>query len=236
MECTASGLSVMDLNFFVESRLARVEPDALSEDWFWSQDPLYFHPIFTSFKRLIDITFSLAGLVAFAPLFPVVALLIKLQDGGPIFYSQTRVGHFNKPFTIYKLRTMKMDAESGGAKWASKTDTRVTWVGKLLRKTRLDEVPQFWNVLLGDMSLIGPRPERPELVDTIAPEVPFYRYRHLAKPGITGWAQINYPYGASVEDARRKLTYDLYYLKNASFTLDLQIILGTFMAMVKGAR
>lgn len=236
MECTASGLSVMDLNFFVESRLARVEPDAIREDWFWSQDPLYFHPIFTAFKRATDVVISLAGLVASAPLFPLIALAIKLQDRGPVFYSQLRVGQFNRPFWIYKFRTMRVDAEKHGAAWADKTDNRVTWLGRLLRKTRLDEIPQFWNVLKGEMSLIGPRPERPEMITAIEPEVPFYRYRHLVKPGITGWAQINYPYGASVEDSYKKLTYDLYYVKNASFTLDLQILLGTVLAMVRGAR
>jgi len=155
---------------------------------------------------------------------------------GPVFYSQTRVGQFNKPFNIYKLRSMTVNAETKGAQWAGKNDPRVTRIGKIIRKTRLDEVPQFWNILKGEMSLIGPRPERPEFVSMLAKEIPFYSYRHLIKPGLSGWAQINYPYGASKEDSLNKLKYDLYYIKNASFLLDSDIILRTLGAVMKGAR
>jgi lipopolysaccharide/colanic/teichoic acid biosynthesis glycosyltransferase len=142
----------------------------------------------------------------------------------------------NQPFRILKFRTMRMDAEAGGAQWAKPGDDRVTWIGRLLRKTRLDEIPQFWNILKGEMSFVGPRPERPELIEAIEEKVPFYRYRHLIKPGLTGWAQINYGYGASIDDARQKLSYDLYYMKYGTVTRELHIMLRTIVAMVKGAR
>lgn len=236
MTCMARGLRVMSLNHFFERRLYQVFSSNLDENWFWSQDPMYFHPFFFALKRGLDIALSLVGLICLTPLLPFLALAIKLQDGGPVLYRQTRCGQYNQPFTIYKFRSMRCDAEKDGAKWAKKKDDRVTWLGCFLRKTRLDETPQFWNVLKGDMSFIGPRPERPEMVDEIEEEVPNYSYRHLVKPGITGWAQINYGYGASIEDARKKLNYDLYYLKYASVILEVQILLGTVVAMVKGAR
>ncbi len=167
----------------------------------------------------------------------IAAIAIKATSrGGPVFYSQERVGRFNRLFRIYKLRTMVTNAETNGAQWASVDDNRITPIGNLLRRTRLDEVPQFWNVLKGEMSLIGPRPERPEFVDLLESKIPFYVQRHLVKPGLTGWAQINYPYGASIEDAHNKLTYDLYYIKNASVVLDLQIFLRTIGALMKGSR
>ena len=236
MTCMACGIRVMDLNYFFERRLYQVFSSNLPDHWFWSQDPAYFHPFFFALKRGLDIALSLLGLICLTPILPFLALAIKLQDGGPILYRQTRCGQYNQPFTIYKFRSMRCDAEKDGAKWAKKKDDRVTWLGRFLRKSRLDETPQFWNVLKGDMSFIGPRPERPEMVDEIEEEVPNYSFRHLVKPGITGWAQINYPYGASIEDARKKLNYDLYYLKYASVVLEVQILLGTVVAMVKGAR
>jgi len=165
-----------------------------------------------------------------------VILAIKLQDRGAVIYSQIRVGLYNEPFRIFKFRTMRVDAERDGAQWAKQNDDRTTAIGRFMRKTRIDEVPQFWNILKGDMSFIGPRPERPNFVDMIEHDVPFYRYRHLIKPGLSGWAQINYPYGASIDDAREKLSFDLYYLKYASVTLDMLIVLRTVGAMVKGAR
>ena len=166
----------------------------------------------------------------------LAALVVKLESKGPAFYSQVRVGRFNRPFRIYKLRTMVNNSETSGAQWATKNDSRITAVGKFLRKTRLDELPQFWNVLKGEMSLVGPRPERPEFVEDLGKEIPFYLQRHLVKPGLTGWAQINYPYGASVEDSYNKLTYDFYYIKNASMGLDLQIFLRTTGTVMKGSR
>ena len=234
--CTGQGINVVDLHYFFEHNLERVNIEGLKESWFWSYDPSHAHPVYYVSKRAIDVVVSIIGLIAFAPFAPLMVLLIKLQDYGPVIYSQVRTGLYNQPFRIFKFRTMRTDAEKDGAQWASKTDNRVTLIGRILRKTRIDEVPQFWNILRGEMSFIGPRPERPEFVDKIEVEVPFYRYRHLIKPGLSGWAQINYPYGASVEDARQKLTYDFYYLKYGSMTMDILIFLRTIVAMVKGAR
>jgi lipopolysaccharide/colanic/teichoic acid biosynthesis glycosyltransferase len=171
-----------------------------------------------------------------SPILLLAMILIKLESRGPAIYSQERIGRFKRPFRIYKLRSMVSNAEVNGAQWASRSDSRVTRVGKLLRLTRIDEIPQFWNVIRGDMSLVGPRPERPEFVELLAREIPFYLQRHLAKPGLTGWAQINYPYGASVVDAGNKLMYDLYYVKRASLLLDLQIALRTLGTVMSGSR
>lgn len=234
--CTSMGVNVVDLEYFFERELERVYVPGLRESWFWGYDPGYAHPVYFAAKRLIDVIVSLLGMIAFAPLAPIVALLIKMQDGGPVIYSQLRVGLHNQPFRIYKFRTMRNDAEKDGAQWAQKNDDRTTWFGRLMRKTRIDEVPQFWNILQGEMSFIGPRPERPELIEVIEKEIPYYRYRHLIKPGLTGWAQINYPYGASIEDARQKLSYDLYYMKYGTLTRELHIMLRTVVAMIKGAR
>ena len=187
-------------------------------------------------KRVIDIAAALFGLALAGPFLLLATLAIKLETRGPVLYFQTRAGLHSQPFKIWKLRSMQVDAEKHGPKWATGADARATRTGKILRKTRLDEVPQFWNILRGEMSLIGPRPERPEFVEKLAKEIPFYNQRHLVKPGLTGWAQINYPYGASTEDALNKLKYDLYYIKYTSLGLDLQIMLRTIGAMMKGAR
>ncbi len=236
MRCLAQGAAVTDLDLFIERNLERVNVTGLSETWFWTYDPAHRQPVYFFLKRTSDVVLSLTALLVFAPFAPLIAAAIKLSDGGPIIYQQRRVGRRNQLFSIYKFRTMRMDAEQGGARWATRGDNRVTWLGRWLRRTRVDEVPQFWNILRGDMSFIGPRPERPEFVTVIEAELPFYSYRHLIKPGLSGWAQINYPYGASVDDAREKLAFDLYYLKYASTNLDLLIVLRTFVAMVKGAR
>jgi exopolysaccharide biosynthesis polyprenyl glycosylphosphotransferase len=234
--CTAMGIRVTDVSYFCEKEFEKVHVVGISEAWFWGYDPAHSRPVFFAFKRVTDVVLSLLGLVAIAPVAPLISIAIRLQDGGPAIYSQVRVGLGNELFRIYKFRTMRLDAERSGAQWAKVRDDRVTWLGRLLRKTRLDEVPQFWNILRGEMSFVGPRPERPELVEKIEAEVPFYRYRHLVKPGLTGWAQVNYPYGASVEDARQKLAYDLYYLKYGSITRELHIVLRTIVAMIQGAR
>jgi len=236
LRCLAQGMAVVDLNLFNERNLDRVDITGLTETWFWNYDPAYRQPVYFAFKRTSDFLLSLFGLMLFAPFAPLVALCIKLQDGGPVFYSQKRVGLRNQTFLIYKFRTMRVDAEKAGAQWAAKGDRRVTWLGRFMRGTRIDEVPQFFNILKGDMSFIGPRPERPEFVEKIEETVPLYGYRHLIKPGLTGWAQINYPYGASIEDAREKLSYDFFYLKYASVNLDMLIVLRTVVALVKGAR
>ena len=162
------------------------------------------------------------------PFIPLIALAIKLDSPGPIFFRQLRVGEREKNFILYKFRTMLDDAENGtGAIWAQEKDPRVTRVGNFFRKSRIDEIPQLFNVLMGDMSLVGPRPERPEFIDKLKKVIPYYSERHFVKPGVTGWAQVRYPYGASVEDALEKLRYDLYYIKNLSITFDLMIILET---------
>ncbi|NMC75077.1 MAG: glycosyl transferase, partial [Geobacteraceae bacterium] len=164
---------------------------------------------------------------------PLIALAIKATSPGPVLFRQVRTGMHEKEFVLYKFRTMRTDAESGtGAVWAQKDDPRVTPIGKFLRKSRLDELPQLLNVLKGDMSFIGPRPERPEFVEKLKEQVPYYSHRHFVKPGITGWAQIKYPYGASVEDALEKLRYDLYYIKNLSLTLDLLIFFETIKVIL----
>jgi exopolysaccharide biosynthesis polyprenyl glycosylphosphotransferase len=234
--CTGMGVNVVELGYFFERDLERVYVAGLKESWFWGYDPAHIHPVYFAAKRAMDVLISIAGMFLFVPFAPFVILLVKLQDGGPVMYSQIRTGLHNQPFRIYKFRTMGVNAEKDGAQWAKLGDERATTIGRFLRKTRLDEVPQFWNILKGEMSFIGPRPERPELVETIEKEVPFYRYRHLIKPGLTGWAQINYPYGASIEDARQKLSYDLYYMKYGTITRELHITLRTIVAMVKGAR
>ena len=173
------------------------------------------------------------------PVIAIAAIAVVLESPGPAFYRQRRVGLYNEPFDIVKLRSMRQDAEAGGkAVWAEKRDPRVTRVGRFIRTVRIDELPQCWSVLKGDMSFVGPRPERPQFVAELERELPYYAERHMVKPGITGWAQINYPYGASVEDARNKLEYDLYYAKNYSPFLDLLILLQTLRVVLwpEGAR
>ena len=180
-------------------------------------------------KRLLDIVAAVIGFTLAAPLMALVAVAVKLTSPGDVLYHQERVGQHGRVFTVHKFRSMRMDAEAGtGAVWASKSgDPRVTLVGRFMRKTRLDELPQLWNVLVGDMSLIGPRPERPQFVSQLTREIPFYGQRHIVRPGLTGWAQVKYTYGASVEDAMEKLQYDLYYIKNMSLALDVLIACST---------
>jgi exopolysaccharide biosynthesis polyprenyl glycosylphosphotransferase len=182
-----------------------------------------------SFKRLVDLALAGVGLLVFAPLLPLVALAIRLDSPGPVFYRQIRSGRAGRPFAILKFRTMSTDAEKDGrARWATEDDPRITRVGRFLRKTRLDELPQLHNVLRGEMSIVGPRPERPEFIEQLEQDIPFYRTRLMVKPGLTGWAQIHYRYGNSVEDALIKLQYDFYYLRYWSLLLDLYIIFRTF--------
>ena len=173
------------------------------------------------------------------PVMVITAMLVKLDSPGPVFYRQQRAGYAGAPFTLFKFRSMSVDAEAGGKpRWAQKHDPRVTRVGQFIRQTRIDELPQLFNVLRGDMSMIGPRPERPHFVDELALAIPFYREREYFKPGITGWAQVNFPYGASVDDAREKLAYDLYYVKNRSIALDILIFCSTVRIILfrEGAR
>jgi len=184
------------------------------------------------FRRLLSLAVSFVALLICLPFIPLIVLAVRLSSPGPFFFSQTRVGQRGRPFTAYKFRTMRKDAEAQGAVWASKDDPRVTSVGRLMRNTRLDEIPQLWNVLRGDMAFVGPRPERPEFVQWLSQDIPFYDLRHMIRPGITGWAQVRYRYGASLEETKRKLEYDLYYVKHQSIGLDLLIMFETIKTII----
>ena len=185
-------------------------------------------------RRLVSFVVAFAALVICLPVVPLLALAVRLSSPGPVFFSQTRVGLQGRPFTLYKFRTMRRDAEPNGAAWAVKNDPRITSVGAFMRKTRLDEIPQLWNVLRGDMGFVGPRPERPEFVQWLSHEIPYYDLRHMIRPGLTGWAQVRYHYGSSLDETRRKLEYDLYYLKHLSLGLDLLILFETVKTIVLG--
>jgi sugar transferase (PEP-CTERM system associated) len=184
------------------------------------------------FRRLLSFTVSFIALTICLPFIPFIILAVRLSSPGPIFFSQTRVGQGGRLFTIYKFRTMRQDAESEGAVWATQDDPRVTLVGRFMRNTRLDEIPQLWNVLRGEMAFVGPRPERPEFERWLSQEIPFYDLRHMIRPGITGWAQVRYQYGASLEQTKRKLEYDLYYVKHQSIGLDLLIMFETIKTII----
>ena len=235
-----TGVSVNDLPSFLERETGRVDLDSLNPSWLIFSDGFSSgHRLSSIGKRLFDIVVSLIILVLGAPLIALTAIAVKLESKGPAFFRQRRVGLYGEPFDILKLRSMRIDAEVGGvAVWAQKDDPRVTRVGAIIRKLRIDELPQAWSVLKGEMSFVGPRPERPQFVADLEAQLPYYAERHMVKPGITGWAQINYPYGASIEDARHKLEYDLYYAKNYSPFLDLLILLQTIRVILwpEGAR
>ena len=183
-------------------------------------------------RRLVSITVSFVALLICLPFLPFIILAVRLSSPGPIFFRQTRVGLRGHPFTVYKFRTMRQDAEAAGAVWATKDDPRVTKLGKFMRKTRVDEIPQLWNVLRGEMAFVGPRPERPEFVQWLSNEIPFYELRHIIRPGITGWAQVRFRYGASLEETKQKLEYDLYYVKHLSLGLDLLIMFETIKTII----
>ena len=185
-------------------------------------------------KRLTDVVFSVIGLIITLPITVLVAIAIRLESDGPILYKQTRVGWQGQAFDVMKFRSMRVDAERDGAVWASVGDSRVTRIGKFIRKYRIDELPQFVNILRGEMSLVGPRPERPIFVQDLRKLIDYYDERHSMRPGLTGWAQVRYPYGASVEDAYRKLEYDLFYLKHASVAFDFAIIFATIRVVLGG--
>jgi sugar transferase (PEP-CTERM system associated) len=229
-------VTVMDAPSFYEKVTGKLMLEDITPSWFIFSHGFRITVLSRILKRFIDVLLASAGLLVFLPFFPLMALLIKLDSPGPIFFNQERVGENEKLITVYKFRTMRQDAEnSTGAVWAQKDDPRITRLGRFLRKSRIDEIPQLVNVLLGEMSLVGPRPERPEFVTKLKEVVPYYSERHFVKPGVTGWAQVCYPYGASVEDALEKLRYDLYYTKNISLALDLLVILKT-VKVVLGRR
>ncbi|HEY9723556.1 MAG TPA: sugar transferase [Oscillatoriaceae cyanobacterium] len=228
-----AGMPTLPFVAAYENLSARIPVDHIDETWFVRSDALEQRFAFRIGKRVLDCVVAFFGLCFTALILPFVALAIKLADPGPIFYSQARVGRLGKEFRMYKFRTMRVDAEKDGAVWAAVNDQRVTKVGAFLRQTRLDELPQFWNVLKGEMSLVGPRPERPEFVSMLSQAIPFYDRRHAVLPGVTGWAQVMFPYGASVEDAKEKLQYDFYYVNNRSFYLDLKILFRTAFVMLR---
>jgi sugar transferase (PEP-CTERM system associated) len=233
------GVQVNEFSSFLERETGRVDLDTLNPSWLIFSDGFSSGRAISSFaKRAFDVSVSLAILLLTWPLIAIFALLVKMESPGPAIFRQTRVGLFGSTFEVLKLRSMRNDAEKDGAQWAQKNDPRVTRIGKFIRLVRIDELPQLWNVLKGDMSFVGPRPERPQFVAELVRDLPYYEERHMVKPGITGWAQINYPYGASVEDARHKLEYDLYYAKNYSTFLDVLILLQTLRVVLwsEGAR
>ncbi len=184
-------------------------------------------------RQVVSILAAAVGLLLFLPFFPFVVLAVKISSNGPLFFLQPRVGMGGRVFNVIKFRTMVTDAEAGGAKWATKNDPRVTPVGRFMRKTRIDEVPQLWNVLRGDMGFVGPRPERPEFVSWLTEELPFYYLRTLIRPGLTGWAQVRYGYGATLAETKEKLEYDLYYIKHMSLGLDLLIMFETIKTILR---
>jgi sugar transferase (PEP-CTERM system associated) len=235
-----TGVAVHDFSSFLERETGRVDLDSLNPSWLIFSDGFSAGRRLSSWgKRAFDVVVSVLILLLTAPLVALTALAVKLESNGPAFYRQRRVGLYGLPFDVVKLRSMRTDAEVGGkAVWAQKDDPRVTRVGRVIRKLRIDELPQAWSVLKGEMSFVGPRPERPQFVADLESRLPYYAERHVVKPGITGWAQINYPYGASIADAREKLEYDLYYAKNYTPFLDLLILLQTARVVIwpEGAR
>ena len=239
LDCKLHGIKVMDLESFYERELGILRIDTMRASWMIFSDGFGHGITRDVIKRLFDVVVSLAMLVATLPVLLLAMMAVVVESGFPIFYSQERVGQGGRRFKVIKLRTMRQDAEADGKpRWAGVNDSRVTRVGAFLRKTRIDELPQLWNVLVGDMSFVGPRPERPFFVDKLTEQIPFYDVRHSIKPGVTGWAQVRYTYGASMEDGLLKLQYDLYYVKNHSLFLDLLVLLETVQVVLlgKGAR
>jgi sugar transferase (PEP-CTERM system associated) len=235
MSLKLNGVEILGFESFYERLFGRLPVNQLSERWLLFAPGFHNSRVSSTVKRAVDIVGALIlGAVAL-PLIPLIALAIKLDSKGPVLYTQRRVGRNDSFFDMYKFRSMRNDAESAtGPTWADDHDPRITRVGAVLRKFRLDELPQLWNVLRGDMSLVGPRPERPEFVSELSKAFPLYDYRHFVRPGLTGWAQVCYPYGASFDDAREKLCYDLFYIKNQSLALDMQIMLQSTKVVLFG--
>ncbi|MEK7453019.1 MAG: sugar transferase [Patescibacteria group bacterium] len=228
------GITVYDLPKFFSEITRKIPVSIIGRTWFLENLLEVEKGIYEVAKRSMDILFTVCLGILTLPLFPFIILAINLGSRGGAFYTQTRVGKNGKIFYVLKFRTMVRDAEKLGVQWTKNKDTRVTKIGAFLRKTRIDELPQLWNVLKGDLSFIGPRPERPEFVETLEKEIPHYQIRHLVRPGLTGWAQINQPFGnASIEDSLEKLQYDLYYIKNRSLIIDLDILAKTIMVVLK---
>lgn len=234
VEARLHGLLIVPLSAVFERLWKKIPVQHLDHRWFLQNDGfvLVNSPVRQKIKRLMDLILGLGLLAVLWPFMILTALAVRLESRGAAIYSQIRTGKGGSPFVIFKFRSMRNDAEKAGAQWAQAQDPRITKVGNFIRKTRLDEFPQLFNVLRGDMSFVGPRPERPEFNESLAKEIPYYQLRHLVRPGITGWAQIMYPYGASAEDALRKLEFDLYYIKNYSLWLDVKILLKTVRTVI----
>jgi sugar transferase (PEP-CTERM system associated) len=239
LEMKLNGVAFDHLASVYEEYTGKIAVENLRPSWLIFSNGFRKRRLLTAAKRATDLAAAACGLLLSLPLMVLVASAIKLTSRGPALYHQLRVGQHGRTFTIHKFRTMRTDAESGtGAVWATAGDTRVLPIGGFLRRTRLDELPQLWNVLCGQMSFVGPRPERPEFVAQLTESIPFYGQRHVVKPGLTGWAQVRYSYGASVEDAMQKLQYDLFYIKNLSVALDFYIIWQTIKTVIlrRGSR
>lgn len=230
-----AGVKVEEATSWLEKLTGRIEVEQLYPSWFIFAEGFRFSTVNRILRRIVNFIAALIGLFIALPLIPFVALAVKMSSSGPVFYRQMRVGRGGETFFCYKFRTMRQDAEADtGATWATDDDPRITKVGKYLRLLRLDEIPQLWCVLKGDMHFVGPRPERPEFVEWLSREIPYYNMRHVVRPGITGWAQVQYKYGNTLEDAREKLQYDLFYIKNASIGLDLLILFQTVKIVLLG--
>jgi sugar transferase (PEP-CTERM system associated) len=238
IQCKMRGIAIDQGVAFYERVAGKILVERLDPSSIFFSDGFGFSRWKRSLKRVSDILLAFPLLILSLPILILSVIIIKLESAGPIFYLQERVGEHSTPFNLIKLRSMCQDAEKNGAVWAVVNDDRVTRFGAIMRKLRIDELPQLWNVLKGEMSLVGPRPERPVFVDKLVKIIPYYNIRHATKPGVTGWAQVSYPYGASTEDALRKLEFDLYYLKNISIMLDMFIIFKTIKTILfqKGAR
>ena len=240
LECRLAGIDILELPSFLERETGKVRLDVLNPSWIIFGDGFRASPVMRVFERGFDLVASSGLLVVALPVMLIAAVGIKIEEGldAPVFYRQRRVGQHGEIFEVLKFRSMRVDAESAGAQYATKNDPRVTRLGGIMRKTRVDELPQLLNVLRGDMSFVGPRPERPEFVCELEERIPYYRERHAVKPGITGWAQLCYPYGSSERDTVEKLQYDLYYIKNRSLLFDLAILMQTVEVVLwgKGAR
>ena len=235
LDLRLSGVKVEEATALLEKTSGKIDIDQLNPSWLIFSEGFRLNPSFLFVRRIASMLVSLVALVIVLPLLPLIALVVKLSSPGPILYRQKRIGRGGRVFNCYKFRTMRADAEADtGPTWATDEDPRITKVGRWLRLTRLDEVPQLWNVLRGDMGFVGPRPERPEFVEWLSGEIPFYSLRHIIRPGITGWAQVRYKYGSTVEDAKEKLRYDLYYIKHISLGLDLMIVLQTLKIVLLG--
>lgn len=235
LDCRLQGIRVLDLASYFEQTLGQIRLDSLYAGWLVFGDGFRQGYFRTAIKRLSDIFFASILLILAIPIMLLTALVIMIESGGPVLYRQERVGLNGRLFKVTKFRSMRCDAEKNGAAiWAKANDERVTRVGRIIRKLRIDELPQLFTVLKGEMSLIGPRPERPFFVDQLTKEIPFYAVRHSVKPGLTGWAQVRYHYGATIEDSAEKLQYDLYYVKNNSLFLDIVIIFETIGVVLTG--